>query len=127
MMVDTDVLIWASRGNERAVVALARLAGFRISVVTYAEILEGVRDREELRNIQTALRLWRVSILHISEAVSQRAMFFVEQFALSHSVHLADALVAATAIHHGETLLTANVRHFSVLPGLDTRRFVPGR
>ncbi len=29
-----------------------------------------------------------------------------------------DLLVAATALHHGLTLLTRNLRHFSRVPGL---------
>ena len=33
----------------------------------------------------------------------------------------ADAMIGATALVHGLTLVTANVRHFSVMPGLTVR------
>lgn len=125
MIVDTDVLIWASRGNARAVEILDEHAGFFISVVTYAEILQGARDRNEVRSFQKALRFWRAKTLHISEPISQRAMFLVERYALSHSVNLSDALIAATAIQHGETLMTGNRKHYSVIPDLDISEFKP--
>ena len=47
MIADTDVLIWASRGNARAARVLNANRGFRISVVTYAEILQGTRSNKD--------------------------------------------------------------------------------
>ncbi|MBI3986443.1 MAG: type II toxin-antitoxin system VapC family toxin [Lentisphaerae bacterium] len=123
MIVDTDVLIWASRDNKPAVHALEQNRGFRISVVTYAEIIQGSRDMDEVRKFQKGLRLWASAILHIDESISQHAMFFVERYALGHSVHLADALIAATAIHYGEPLLTGNRKHYAVIPDLALREF----
>jgi predicted nucleic acid-binding protein len=52
-------------------------------------------------------------------------MFLVERYALSHSVNLSDALIAATAIQHGETLMTGNRKHYSVIPDLDISEFKP--
>ncbi len=125
MIVDTDVLIWASRGNMKAVRALNRRRGFRISVVTYAEVFEGVRDKDEARKFQQGLRAWDATVIHVNESISQHAMFFVERYALSHSMHLADALVAASAMHYGEELLTCNKKHYAVIPDLQLRVFRP--
>ncbi len=125
MIVDTDVLIWASRSNKPAVCALEQNRGFRISVVTYAEIIQGARDMDEVRKFQKGLRFWAATILHVNESISQHAMFFVEHYALSHSVHLADALIAATAIHHGEPLLTGNRKHYAVVRDLALQEFRP--
>lgn len=125
MIVDTDVLIWASRDNRRAVTLLGRQKGFRISAVTYAELIQGARDSEEIRNLQKALRLWGSTVLHVNESVSQHAVFLVERYALSHSLYLANALIAATAYHYGEVLLTGNTRHYRMIPGLELRAFKP--
>lgn len=38
MLIDTDVLIWAFRGNERASDFLDDQQGFAISIVTYMEL-----------------------------------------------------------------------------------------
>ncbi len=125
MIVDTDVLIWASRGNKRAVDVLERNLGFRISLVTFAEVVQGARNAGEVRKFQTALRLWGSTLVHINESISQHAMFFIERYALSHSVELADALIAATALHYNEILLTGNRKHYAVIPGLELQDFRP--
>jgi len=44
--------------------------------------------------------------------------------ALSHGMRLADALIGATAIEHGLTLVTANVKHFGSVGGLRIEAFV---
>jgi len=69
-MIDTDVLIWYLKGNEKA-----------------------------------------QKIIQINENISNRAMFFVEDYFLSHSMELADAIIAATALEYREILLTANDKH----------------
>jgi predicted nucleic acid-binding protein len=38
----------------------------------------------------------------------------------------ADMMIAATALRHDLTLVTANVSHFSRVPGLSIRSFTPG-
>ena len=43
MIIDTDVFIWHMRGNPEARSVLERQEGFFLSVVTYAELLQGIR------------------------------------------------------------------------------------
>jgi predicted nucleic acid-binding protein len=38
---------------------------------------------------------------------------------------LGDALIAATALEHNLTVLTANIKHFSAMAGLRIEAFVP--
>lgn len=125
MMVDTDVIIWASRGNTRAANALNNAKGLTLSAVTYMEVVQGVRSKQELRDFQKALRIWRATVVHVNEPISQHAMFLVERYGLSHSLYLADALVAATAIHNGEPLFTGNAKHYAVVPDLGISAFRP--
>jgi hypothetical protein len=49
----------------------------------------------------------------------------METMVLSHGLQMADALVAATGLEHGLTLLTANVKHFGSVDGLGLERFLP--
>ena len=53
------------------------------------------------------------------------ACYLVEKYALSHSLYMADALIAATAISHSLPLLTANAKHFSAVAGLRVQVFKP--
>ena len=125
MLVDTDVLIWNLRGDPAAAEALDSAPGFCLSAVTYMELLQGLRDTRELRLLRQALRDWDVRVLHLNEEISARAMFLVEEYALSHNMQMADALIAAGAQYTGLPLFTANDRHYRHIDGLDLRIFCP--
>jgi len=125
MLVDTDVLIWNLRGDEQARDRLDSLSSFLISAVTYMELVQGVRNAAELSTLRRALRYWDTDILHLSEDISARASYLVEAYALSHNLQMADALVAASALSTGQTLLTANDRHYRFIDGVDIEVFRP--
>jgi predicted nucleic acid-binding protein len=91
MIVDTDVLIWYLKGNENAFDIIENSNNFSISVVTYMELVQGMRNKKELNSLRQALKIWNTQILYVSEEISAKAMFFVEQHFLSHSMPLADA------------------------------------
>ena len=125
MLVDTDVLIWYLKGNENAYQVIENLSNFFISVVTYMELVQGMRNKKELNNLRKALHIWNAKMLYISEEISAKAMFYVEQHFLSHSMQLADALIGATAIAYGNPVLTGNDKHYRVLKDLKIKRFRP--
>lgn len=124
-LVDTDVLIWYLRGNERAYQTIESLNGFCISVVTYIELVQGMRNKQELMTLRKALRRWNARVIYLSEEISVKAMFYVEQHFLSHALELADALIGASAISHGLPLLTANQKHYRMLSDLELLKFEP--
>lgn len=124
MVIDTDVLIWYMRGNQNAYQLIENSDIFFLSAVTYMELVQGLRNKKELTALRQALHGWNAQILYISEEISAKAMFFVEQHFLSHSMQLADALIGATAIAHGMPLLTGNDKHYKVMKDLQIRKFV---
>ena len=123
VLVDTGVLIWYLRGNERAYKVIENLDSFSISVITYMELVQGMRNKKELNSLRQALHAWGCRILYITEEISAKAMFSVEQHFLSHAMQLADALIASTAIAHGVPLLTGNDKHYKIMKGLLVKRF----
>ena len=123
VLVDTDVLVWYLRGNEKAYNAIEKLENFSISVVTYMELVQGMRNKKELNILRQAINAWNCKILYITEEISAKAMFAVEQHFLSHSMQLADALVGSTAVAHGLPLLTGNDKHYKTMKGLQIKRF----
>jgi len=125
MLVDTDVLIWYLKGNNNARQEIEALSGFFISVVTYIELVQGMRNKQELIALRRALRFWNAKVLYISEDISAKAMFYVEQHYLSHSMQLADALISATAVANGLDLFTANTKHYRVLKDVSIKEFKP--
>lgn len=125
MLVDTDVLIWYMRGSSKALRAIEALDSLSISMVTYIELVQGLRTKSELNTLKSFLQSLSVPVLHVTESISSSAMFLVEQHHFSHSLGLADALIAATAVTHGFPLLTANAKHYRVVKNLVLRRFLP--
>ncbi len=125
MLIDTDVLIWYLRGNDKAYKAIESSGNFYISVVTYMELVQGMRNKKELNNLRKALHIWNAQILYISEEISAKAMFYVEQHFLGNAMQLADALIGATAIVYGNPVLTGNDKHYKVLKDLEIKRFRP--
>ena len=126
MIIDTDVLIWYLRGNKNAGKIVTANIPFKISVINYMELLQGIKDKRELRILQKYLRNWSTEIIQINENISNRAMFFVGDFYLSHSLELADSIIAATALEYHEVLLTANEKHYGFIPNIEINRFLPG-
>ncbi|MBI5142009.1 MAG: type II toxin-antitoxin system VapC family toxin [Nitrospirae bacterium] len=125
MLIDTDILIWYMRGNEKAYQAIENSDNFFISVVTYMELVQGLRNKKELNHLRKALHGWQTQILYVSEEISAKAMFYVEQHFLSHSMQLADALIGATAISYGLPILTGNDRHYRVVKDIQIKKFTP--
>ena len=125
VLIDTDVLIWYLRGNKKAYSVIDAQEGFEISAVTYMELVQGMRDKNELQKMRKALTELDITMLAINESITSRAMVIVEENYLSSSVELADALIAATAIDHGLDLLTGNAKHYKVIKNLSLINFRP--
>ena len=122
-LVDTDVMIWYLRGNQNAYDLIHSLGDFCISSITYMELVQGMRNKDKLRMLQKVLKQWNVKTIYISEEISARALFYVEEHFLSHSMQLADALIAATTTQYGMTLITANDKHYKVVKDIDIEIF----
>ena len=125
MLIDTDVLIWYLRGNEKAQKIITANIPFKISVISYMELIQGVQNKKELVVLKKYLKKWSTEIIQISENISNRAMFFVEDYYLSHSMELGDAIIAATSLERHECLLTANDKHYAFIPNIAINVFRP--
>ena len=125
VLVDTDVLIWYLRGDKKAYELIHSLSNICISSVTYMELVQGMRNEDELRTLQKTLRQWNVKTIYINEEISAKALFYVEEYFLSHSMQLADALIGATASMYGMKLITANDKHYKIIKELEMEVFRP--
>ena len=123
-LVDTDVFIWYLRGNEKARELFASI-DFCISSVTYMELIQGMRNKQELRLLQKMITSWGIKVIYIDEEISAKALFYMEEYFLSHTMELADALIGATCTKYGLTLITANDKHYKVLRDLEMEIFRP--
>jgi predicted nucleic acid-binding protein len=118
MIFDTDVLVWALRGNLRAARAIDAASNRGLSIVSFMELMQGARSKDEGRQIRRSLRELRFRILPLSEPIGVAAAAIIEEHALAHGIQVADALVAATAMENDEPLCTGNVKHFRPIASL---------
>jgi predicted nucleic acid-binding protein len=125
MIFDTDVMIWFFRGKDKVADLISSASDRAVSCVTYAELIQGARNKAEIKMMQKLLREWDFQILMLDATLSQKAMFYVEEYALSHGVQWPDALIASTVLQREETLMTANAKHFTCIPGLQLKLFKP--
>jgi predicted nucleic acid-binding protein len=125
MLFDTDVLIWVLRGNARAAKAVDDCDQRSLSVVTYMELLQGARNKAEVRVIKAFLADIRFTALPLTENIGHRASIYMEEYVLAASMSMADALIAATAIEANQSLISGNSKHFKAIQDLDLKRFRP--
>jgi len=116
VIVDSDVIIEVLRGNTKTTSWLRKVRNsglaIRYSPVSRAEIRAGARVKE--RAAISAL-FESLAVLPIEASTGDLAGDQLSRFARSHSIQLGDALIAASALEHGEELATFNAQHF---PGL---------
>ena len=125
MILDTDVLIWVSRGHPGAARTIDAANHRALSIVSLMELLQGARSKQEAAQIRRSLRQLEFRILPLSESIGAIASALIEQHALAHGLQLADALIAATAIESGLQLCTANAKHFRPIRALSRVAFRP--
>ena len=125
MLFDTDVLIWVLRGNRQAAEIVEANEDRCVSIVTYMELLQGARDRREVKSIQGFLADLAFQMVPLSENIGHRASIYMEEYGLKAAMGMADALLAATAVESRRTLCTANRKHYGSIGELDLRVFRP--
>lgn len=119
-ILDTSVAIDHLRGHDPAVTLLTALVDHEVPIlaseVVRFELLAGVRrdEVEALEQFFTTLA-W----VPVGEEISRSAGALAQRHRRSHSgTDDADYLIAATTLLLEAELLTTNVRHFPMLPGL---------
>jgi predicted nucleic acid-binding protein len=116
-LVDACVAIDFLRGSDAARVVIDDADVLVASEVTRFELLAGVKpdESDDVEAFADAVE-WLV----VDEDVSRRAGSLARMYRQSHSgIDDADYLIAATALEFDLPLLTSNVRHFPMLPGLE--------
>jgi tRNA(fMet)-specific endonuclease VapC len=122
-LVDTDYTADYLKGYERATTVLTTLfaQGIGISIITFAEVYEGIYFGEKKTQHETGFRnlLKSTPVLGITRP-------FARQFARIRGtlrtrgqlITDPDILIAATAINHNLTLVTRNIKDYQRIPNL---------
>lgn len=112
-LIDTDVLIWVLRGDQKFQKLLQDLknkAPLSISTITIAEIYKNIYPSEILKtdSLFNEFQTWDVTI-----AIGKQAgMYWQEYSRKLKNLSLMDCLIAATASVNNLNLLSLNTKHF---------------
>jgi predicted nucleic acid-binding protein len=117
LLFDTNMLIEYLRGQEGARDLLdAQVEQPHVSAGSVLELYAGFRSRRE--ELSAERMLSQVKVLPVSHEIAKRAGVFSRLYEPSHGMDDIDAIIAATAEHHGLKLAPLNVRHFPMFPRL---------
>ena len=117
ILADSDVLIDALRGRERAMARIAnelKKTSLGTTTVTVFELLSGANTPANRRTIQKLLAAMRIFAFDQPAAAEARQRLEAQ----GTSIGMADYLIAGICLAHSATLLTRNRRHFEKVPGL---------
>lgn len=120
-LIDTDILASHFKGKEFATELIKKAGGIErvaISVITLAELLEGVVDLED-ELIETEDVLSKTAVLNVDRNI---ALVFAKQRSQLRKkgtlIDNMDLFIASTALAHNLTLVTKNKSHFGRVEGL---------
>ena len=117
VLVDSDVMVDFLRGHPKAIALIQeQSARIILSSIVVAELYAGVRGDEELNALDRLICLFRV--VPVSLELAREASLYKKEYAKSHGIGLADAIIAATAESENAELETLNPKHYPMLKGL---------
>ncbi|MDD5265975.1 MAG: type II toxin-antitoxin system VapC family toxin [Methylococcales bacterium] len=119
ILCDTNVFIHAFNGNE-ATIAQMEVIGLTkigLSAITLMELYQGTGNKSELAQMKKKLRFY--DIVQVDRHISTMSIELIENFKLSHSLQIPDAIIGATAIVYNIPLYTYNIKDFNFMPNIN--------
>ncbi len=112
-LLDTDVITWHLRGRNEVTRVLTELQAFGVpscSALSILEVQVGVKKGEEAK---TDLFLGSLTFFDVTKKIAEKAALSVrERKTRGVTIDLPDAIIAATCMVHGLTLVTHNRKHY---------------
>lgn len=129
LVIDSDVWILAERsGGKLDLARWAEYGGAYMSAITASELLVGVErastaQRKAQRGAFVENLLSIIPVLEFSMPIVRTHARMVAALSKNVTAGAHDAMIAATAIHHGYAVLTRNVADFKIFAGLKVEAF----
>ncbi len=119
-LIDADIMIDLSRNHPNAIDFFQRKVyaeEVRLSLFTEMELVQGVRNKKELKELRTFLAQFdRTTIV---DAHILKDMEIQQEYFLSHGIGILDSILAGTAIVNHWKLVSRNSKHFDFIDELD--------
>lgn len=113
ILVDTDIIIKAIRGNKQFQFFLLNNENLSISMITYLELSSGLKTRQRLIDLNKQIKAY--TVYYLNEAISKIALKLIQKYTITNHLFPQDALIAATALHFRISLFTDNKKDFEFI------------
>ena len=117
VLVDTDILIKAFRGDETKQENLRHLKDkYCISVITACELNNGAKNNNQRVEFIKLLRAYQIAF--IDEKISGQAFSLFKRYSSKNDMKISDSFIAATSIVHDLLMYTDNKKDFNFIEGI---------
>ncbi|MEO8821107.1 MAG: PIN domain-containing protein [Ginsengibacter sp.] len=121
VLIDTDILIKAYRGNEIKQINLKYLKDkYCISVITACELITGAKNIKQHKEFIKVLRSYQIAL--VDDKISEQAFSLFKKYSSKNDMKISDSFIAATAIIHDLFLYTDNKKTSILLKGLNSTK-----
>jgi tRNA(fMet)-specific endonuclease VapC len=123
-LIDTDILSMFFRGDSNIVARfdeyVAEHGKVNISIITYYEIVSGLKHRDAHKQLTSFLEFAsQSSVIPLTEeSVTLSAELYADLIAKGLPLDDVDLLIAGVALHNDWVLVTHNAKHFDRIEGL---------
>ncbi len=122
LLCDTCVIIDFMNGRSQVLNELINnKTTLFINSIIEMELLQGARDKKELRIIENKLDSFR--LLNMQQDIFDLATQNIRTYRLSHNLALPDAIIGATATFYQIPLFTYNGKDFKFLPDVQLTEY----
>ena len=125
MIFDTDIFIWAQRGNTKAARIMEKAEDRFLSIQTYMELMQCANNKTQHKYVKDFISSFGFVVLPFTENIGHRASIYIEEYTLSSGLRSGDAIIAATAVENNLTLTSSNLKHYRVIKDLSFKNFKP--
>ncbi|MFM9840396.1 MAG: type II toxin-antitoxin system VapC family toxin [Cyclobacteriaceae bacterium] len=123
-LVDTDILSFYFKGDEKVIARfgeyLKEFEQINISIITYYEIIAGLKYKKAERQIRDLeVFVNNNTIINLSEESTELSGdTYADLRQRGKTIGTSDLLIAGTALEKGLTLVTNNEKHYEPIQGL---------
>ena len=117
-LIDTDVMVDVSRRVAAAATFVDSLDEITISIITAHELIVGARNQRDADGIDSLIKTYPIHA-ELGSAITGLAYELLKRYAKLDGLRTFDALIAATAIEEGLTLVSKNRKHFEMIRELN--------
>jgi len=117
VFVDSCIVIDFIKGIEDIKNQLSQIQIPCINFIVEMELLQGAKDRRELKKILKELNSF--NRLYFHNEIARLSTQLLKDYGLSHNLQIADAIIAATCLVYNIPLFTHNIRDFKFIPNLE--------